>query len=136
MSNSFPALNPGEYTVKATVQGYKTYERKGVRVGTQDFIGLDIQLEIGALEETITVSGESPLIDTMNASTGDVLDTKTLESIPTPGRSVFLIANLTPTVQTSGNAHGTACRIRSAIPRCRWAVAPCAATTTWSMGFP
>jgi hypothetical protein len=102
---SFPALNPGEYTVKATVQGYKTYERKGVRVGTQDFLGLDIQLEIGALEETITVTGESPLIDTMNASTGDVLDTKTLESIPTPGRSVFLLANLTPTVQTSGNAH-------------------------------
>jgi trimeric autotransporter adhesin len=102
---SFPALNPGEYTVKAAVQGYKTYERKGVHVGTQDFLGLDIQLEIGALEETITVTGESPLIDTMNASTGDVLDTKTLESIPTPGRSVFLLANLTPTVQTSGNAH-------------------------------
>src|SRR6185436_10626420 len=90
---SFPALNPGEYTVKATVQGYKTFERKGVRVGTQDFLGLDIQLEVGALAET------------MNASTGDVLDTKSLESIPTPGRSVFLMANLTPTVQTSGNAH-------------------------------
>jgi trimeric autotransporter adhesin len=102
---SFPALNPGEYTVKATVQGYKTFERKGVRVGTQDFLALDIQLEIGALEETITVTGESPLIETMNASTGDVLDTKSLESIPTPGRSVFLMANLTPTVQTSGNAH-------------------------------
>ena len=102
---SFPALNPGEYTVKATVQGYKTFERKGVRVGTQDFLGLDIQLEVGALAETITVTGESPLIETMNASTGDVLDTKSLESIPTPGRSVFLMANLTPTVQTSGNAH-------------------------------
>ena len=102
---SFPALNPGEYTVKATVQGYKTFERKGVRVGTQDFLGLDIQLEVGALAETITVTGESPLIETMNASTGDVLDTKSLESIPTPGRSVFLLANLTPTVQTSGNAH-------------------------------
>jgi hypothetical protein len=102
---SFPAVDPGNYTVKATVQGYKTFERKDVRIGTQESIGLDIQLEIGALEETITVTGESPLIDTMNASTGDVLDTKTLESIPTPGRSVFLMANLTPTVQTSGNAH-------------------------------
>src|SRR5436305_11522582 len=102
---SFPAVDPGNYTVKATVQGYKTFERKGVRIGTQESLGLDIGLEIGALEETITVTGESPIIDTMNASTGDVLDTKTLESIPSAGRSVFLMANLTPTVQTSGNAH-------------------------------
>src|SRR5437867_4360547 len=36
---------------------------------------------------------------------GDVLDTKSLESIPSPGRSIFLMANLSPTVQTSANAH-------------------------------
>src|SRR5499427_5719046 len=102
---SFPAIEPGTYTVKATVQGYKTFERKAVPVSVQQFVGLDITLEIGALEETITVTGESPLIETTNASTGDVLDTRALESIPSPGRSVFLMANLTPTVQTSGNAH-------------------------------
>jgi hypothetical protein len=102
---SFPAVDPALYTVRAAVQGFKTFERKGVRIGTQEFIGLDVQLEVGGLEETITVTGESPLIDTTNASTGDVLDTKSLESIPTPGRSVFLMANLQPTVQTSGNAH-------------------------------
>src|SRR5205823_680037 len=33
---SFPAVDPGNYTVKATVQGYKTFERKGVRIGTQE----------------------------------------------------------------------------------------------------
>ena len=102
---SFPAVEPSNYTVKAVVQGYKTFERKGVRVSTQSFVGLDISLEIGAIEETITVTGEAPLIDTTNASTGDVLDTKSLESIPTAGRSVFLMANLQPTVQASGNAH-------------------------------
>jgi hypothetical protein len=102
---SFPAVEPGSYTVKATVQGYKTFERKDVPVSVQQTVGLDITLEIGALEETITVTGESPLIDTMNASTGDTLDTRSLESIPTAGRSVFLMANLQPTVQTSGNAH-------------------------------
>src|SRR3954449_11261920 len=102
---SFPAVDPASYTVRAAVQGFKTFERKGVRIGTQQFIALDIQLEIGGLEETITVSADAPLIDTTNASTGDVLDTKSLESIPTPGRSVFLMANLQPTVQTSGKAH-------------------------------
>ena len=95
---SFPAVDPSTYTVKTTVPGYKTFERKGVRIGVQTFVGLDIQLELGALEETITVTGESPLIETTNASTGEILDTKTLESIPTAGRSVFLMANLAPTV--------------------------------------
>jgi len=102
---SFPAIEPGTYTVKATVQGYKTFERKAVAVSVQQFVGLDITLAIGAIEETITVTGEAPLIETTNASTGDVLDTRALESIPSAGRSVFLMANLTPTVQTSGNAH-------------------------------
>ncbi|HEY2152841.1 MAG TPA: TonB-dependent receptor [Vicinamibacterales bacterium] len=102
---SFPAVDPSNYSIKAVVQGYKTFERKGVRVGTQQFVGIDIGLELGAIEETITVTAEAPLLETANASTGDVLDTKSLESIPTPGRSVFLMANLQPTVQTSGNAH-------------------------------
>jgi hypothetical protein len=102
---SFPALDPGRYTLKAVVQGYSTFERKGVEVGTQQFVSVPILLQLGTIEETITVTGESPVIDTTNASTGAVLDTKTLESIPTPGRSVFLMANLQPTVQASGNAH-------------------------------
>jgi hypothetical protein len=102
---SFPAIDPATYTVRAAVQGFKTFERSGVRIGTQQFVALDIQLEIGGVEETITVSGEAPLIDTTNASTGDVLDTKAIESIPTAGRSVFMLANLQPTVQASGNAH-------------------------------
>lgn len=102
---SFPALDPSSYTVRVSVQGFKTYERKGVRIETQQSAGLDITLEIGTLEETITVTADAPLIETTNASTGGVIDTKALESIPTPGRSVFLMANLEPTVQTSGNAH-------------------------------
>src|SRR5207247_2013586 len=102
---SFPAVDPSAYTVRAVVAGFKTFERKGFRIGTQQFLTLDVILAVGALEESITVIGESPLIETANASTGEVLDTKSLESIPTAGRSVFLMANLQPTVQTSGNAH-------------------------------
>ena len=102
---SFPAVEPGTYTVKGSVPGYKAFERKGVLINVQSSINLEISLEVGAIEETITVTGESPLIETTNASTGDVLDTKSLESIPSAGRSIFLMANLSPTVQTSGNAH-------------------------------
>jgi hypothetical protein len=102
---SFPAVDPSTYTVKAGVSGYKTFERKGVRISTQQVVGLDVTLEVGQLEETITVTADAPLIETTNASTGDVMDAKAIDSIPTAGRSVFMLANLQPTVQASGNAH-------------------------------
>jgi hypothetical protein len=102
---SFPALEPATYSVRVEVPGFRKFERKGVIVNTQGNVGLDISLEVGSLEETITVTGASPLIETTNASTGGVVDQKTLDSIPTAGRSVFLMATLEPTVQATENAH-------------------------------
>src|SRR5205823_10099667 len=75
---AYVAVEPGAYTVRAALSGFKTYERKGLTIGTQQFITLDLTLEVGALEETVTVTGAAPLIETSNASTGEVLDQKTL----------------------------------------------------------
>ena len=102
---SFPAVEPAEYTVKVSVQGFRSFERKGVHINTQQFAVLDVVMEVGTLAETITVTADAPLIETSNASVGGVIDSKALESIPTAGRSVFLMATLEPTVQASGNAH-------------------------------
>src|SRR5262245_54421883 len=52
----FAALDPGTYKIKAALQGYKTYEQGGLRIGTQQFLTLDITMEIGRLEENITVT--------------------------------------------------------------------------------
>jgi hypothetical protein len=102
---SFPALDPGSYTVKASVAGFKTFERKGIRIATQTFVTLDVTLEVGTLEETITVTADAPLIETSNASHADVLDAKTLETLPSVGRNIFLMAVTVPTVQSSGDTH-------------------------------
>ena len=67
---NFPAVPPGSYTLKAQITGYKRYESKGLTVGTQQFVTIDVPLEVGGLEESITVTGQSPLIDTTTASTG------------------------------------------------------------------
>jgi trimeric autotransporter adhesin len=101
---NFPNLDPGTYTLTATLQGYKTYEQKGLRVGTQQFITLDVALEVGELQETITVTGAAPLIETSNASTGEVLDTRELQTLPSGGRSAFLIGVTVPTVIATGDA--------------------------------
>jgi trimeric autotransporter adhesin len=102
---SFPALDPGAYAVKAGVTGFKSFERRGIRIATQTFVTLDITLEVGTLEETITVTADAPLIETSNASHADVLDAKTLETLPSVGRNVFLMAVTVPTVQSSGDTH-------------------------------
>src|SRR5580765_2812415 len=89
---SFAALEPGTYALKAALQGYKTADRPGLRVGTQTFITMDLTMEVGAIEENVTVTGAAPLIETSNASQGAVLDAAALETLPAPGRSAFLIA--------------------------------------------
>src|SRR5262245_3626954 len=75
---NFPAVTPGTYTLKAQVSGYKRFESKGLNVGTQQFVTIDVTLEVGAIEESVTVTGQSPLIDASTASTGAVLDRQTL----------------------------------------------------------
>ncbi len=60
---------------------------------------------MGSIEENITVTGQSPLIDTTNASQGGTLDASDFKELPSEGRSVFILAALTPTVVASGNAH-------------------------------
>src|SRR5215813_11720167 len=102
---NFSAINPGSYKIKASLPGFKTFERQGLTVGTQEFSIIDIKMEVGSVSEEIQVTAEAPLLETGNASTGTVLDSVSLETIPSAGRSVFLMANLQPTVQTSGNAH-------------------------------
>jgi hypothetical protein len=100
---NFAAVQPATYTIRAVLPGFKTYENKGVRIATQQFITLDILLEVGQLEETITVTGQAPLIDTSTASTGGTLDRQALETLPAPGRNAFLIGVTIPTVTPVGD---------------------------------
>jgi trimeric autotransporter adhesin len=101
---AFPAVTPGTYTLKVTLTGYKTHERKGLTVATQQAVALDVALELGTIQESITVTGESPLIDTSTASTGSVLDRKALETLPAAGRAAYLMAVSVPTVVATGDA--------------------------------
>jgi hypothetical protein len=101
---NFAAVPPGTYTVKASLTGFKTYEQKGIRLGAQQFLTVDVTLEVGALQETITVTGEAPLIDTSTASTGAVISTEQLNTLPSGGRSAFLFAVTVPTVVASGDS--------------------------------
>jgi hypothetical protein len=101
---AFAAVEPGTYKLTAAVQGFKTYESRGIRIGTQTFIVLDVTLDVGAIEENVTVSGQSPVIETANASQGAVLDGRILQTLPAAGRAAFLVGTSIPTVIPSGDA--------------------------------
>jgi hypothetical protein len=99
----FTNVDPGSFTVKAILTGYKTVERKEIPIGTQQFLTMDLTMEVGAIEESITVTGQSPVIETSNASQGTVLDSETLQTLPAPGRAAFLVGVSIPTVVASGD---------------------------------
>src|SRR5918993_1416346 len=56
---SFPSVLPGDYTVRAALAGFRTEERTGVRIATQQMQTVDFTLEVGALSEQITVRAET-----------------------------------------------------------------------------
>ena len=84
---AFANIDPGNYGVKAVLQGYKTIDRGDIRIATQSFLVIDLTLEVGAITESVTVTGQSPLIETANASQGTVLDSMALQTLPSSGRT-------------------------------------------------
>src|SRR3989337_1251429 len=85
------------------LEGFRTYERTGIRIATQEFLTVDVLLEVGMLQETVTVTGERPLIDTANASVATVLDSAQLHALPSVARNVYMMSVTVPTVISSGN---------------------------------
>jgi ribosomal protein L28 len=56
---AFVNVDPGTYTVRVSTQGFRTIENKGVRIGTQQFVTLDFTLEVGNLQEAVTVESQA-----------------------------------------------------------------------------
>lgn len=86
---SFDLLNliPGQYRLKAEAAGFKGYERTlEVRLG--DVLNLPIHLELGTQTESVTVTAESPLLESATASVNQVINTRQLIDMPTPSGAV------------------------------------------------
>jgi len=98
---AFVNVLPGVYTLRASLSGFKTFERRSVRIGTQEFLTLDVTLDVGELSEAITVTASVPVVETTNASVGTLLERAALETLPNVGRNPFVIsttaANVIPT---------------------------------------
>src|SRR5215471_11186221 len=99
----FSALEPASYDLQVEAAGFKRFERKDVVVGTQEFLTLDVKLELGSTTESVMVTAEVALIDTSNASNGQVIDSQKIADLPNLGRNVFLLSKLSTNVVTAGD---------------------------------
>jgi hypothetical protein len=86
-------LRPGLYTVTFTLPGFNAVRREGIELAGSFAANVNTELKVGAVEETITVSAESPLVDVQNATKQRVLSNDILTDIPT-GRTQFAAATL------------------------------------------
>jgi hypothetical protein len=89
-----PFLPPGPYAVTAEAAGFKKYVNRNVRVTTNEREQLDIHLDVGTVEQSVTVSAEASMLETATASTGQVLNTRQIADLPINGRAPLALAQL------------------------------------------
>src|SRR5258708_3953270 len=99
----FNAIDPATYRITVEAPGFKRFERAGVIVNTQEFLTLDLKMEIGSVSESVNVTEEVPTLETSNASMGQVVDRQKLVDLPNLGRNPFMMAKIAPNVVQAGD---------------------------------
>jgi len=102
-------LRPGIYTVTFTLPGFSVVRRENVEL-TSDFTAtINAELKVGELQETITVSAESPVVDTQSITTRTVMTRDVLDTIPT-GRNIQAVGIMIPGTALSVGGGNTVSR--------------------------
>jgi hypothetical protein len=93
-------LRPGTYTLTATLPGFVTVRRADIQLSGSQTLTFPIEMKVGGLEETITVTGETPVVDVQSVRRELVLDSEVIQSIPAT-RAVGALLNATPGLNVS-----------------------------------
>ena len=95
---------PGVYQIEVELQGFKAYRRRDVRLEIGRTATADVQLEIGAMSETVDVSAEAPLVDVTSKEVGGSVTARELVELPSVNRNfvgfVGLLPGIIPTIST------------------------------------
>ncbi|HKT79257.1 MAG TPA: TonB-dependent receptor, partial [Vicinamibacterales bacterium] len=111
-------LRPGSYTVKFVLTGFASVERTGFQLLSDFNARIDADMKVGAMEETITVSGQAPIVDVQSATKVAVLDREALDNVPTGktipglGQLVLGVTLSAPDVGGSAGAMNTYMSLR------------------------
>lgn len=91
-------LVPGEYEIRVELGGFRPLVRKGVRLETGETARVDLELSIGPVTETVTVTADTPVLQTERATLGHIVDQERIVRLPLNGRTFVSLAALAPGV--------------------------------------
>ncbi|NWF85497.1 MAG: TonB-dependent receptor [Bryobacteraceae bacterium] len=97
-----PLLDPGAYTVEVEAAGFKKIRQEGLSIQTGAKMTLNFQLELGQVTESVTVRGESPLLETASADIAQVIDRRFVDLLYIPNRNPLALVSLTAGVRGGG----------------------------------
>jgi hypothetical protein len=95
-SYAVPLLTPGNYHVEAVLSGFKAITRTGVQVNVTERLTIDFRLEVGGIEESVTVQAVAQLAQTSSSALGRVVDERAVQSLPLVTRNYTQILGLSP----------------------------------------
>jgi hypothetical protein len=93
-------LRPGIYSLTFSLEGFSTVKREGLELPSNFTMTVNIDLKVGALEETLTVTGSSPVVDVQSTTKAQVLNRETLDAIPS-GRTIQAMGQLVTGISLS-----------------------------------
>src|SRR5882762_11542820 len=96
------SVRVGVYKITAELPGFKTVTRDGIALLVGRTAAINLQMAPGGVQETVTVTGEAPLIDTLRSSVGGNIDPKQVQELPSAGRNWIALALLAPGNRTNG----------------------------------
>ena len=95
---AFQALPVGTYTIGVRKSGFKEFHETGIAINVNSAIRLDARLQVGGLNEKVTVSSSAVRVETTNTQMGEVIESAKMESLPLNGRSYTDLLALQPGV--------------------------------------
>lgn len=101
---TIPLLRPGDYKLSATAQGFKQFVRDHVTLEAAKIAGIDINLEVGAVTDTVEVTADAVQLETQTASRGGVVTTQQVAEMPLNARNPFMLGAMMAGVTFNGAA--------------------------------
>lgn len=102
----FPTIPPGTYTLTVQANGFRAFSQSGIEVSVNNLTRVDTSLEIGEVNEQVTVSASAATLQTDRAEVRHEVDKKTLENVPIPiGRNYQMLLGTLPGFSPPQNAH-------------------------------
>lgn len=91
---TIPFLAPGSYEITAEVAGFKAYKRTGLSLSIGEHPVVDIKLEVGEQSQSVQITAEAPMIESANASVGQVIPAEEVDDLPLNGRTPMMLSRL------------------------------------------